>query len=568
MKELPFVFLAVSGDLAEDGTKWSDMKEHFFDPARDLLRRTAVWTVRGNHEKDGILYRSLFALPNNKTYYSFDAGNVHYVVLDVYDPNRARLRKGEPMREMLAWLDKDLATTKADWVIVSQHEPIFNVGGHGSSCGREDILPVIEKHEVDLVICGHSHLYERFRPIGPAGRKPVIHITSGGGGGPTYDTGPSPLLATSYAGLHYCVFTVHGKRLELVAKTPDGKVIDKFELEKSDGRYPKEIMDAAVTTDQAGPMVKVFKLSRVSFDSLPAPGKECVAVIEAGTFPNGWSVDIRAGTDCRWQVKPLTFTAGDGPTRLTVTPPEGLKVAATPWMGYFDPPLDVHISLKRGAIHHERDSVPTLVASDVLRRLVPAPAPIDLPAAGAAITVDGDLSDWSSVAPLRLPSTGAASKHLRLAWTADGLLGALTARDAEIAVNAAKPWTADALEINLEMDAARRLAIQRRTPVGKLLLFPAAQKGPAPAGVMVQSGPYKRRLVRAVSKRTSTGYEIEFLIAAEALAPAEMRAGAKLGFHFVLRNGGEVAEQFADMSKVHTTWGSPVFWGALRLTGK
>ncbi|MBN2583253.1 MAG: metallophosphoesterase [Planctomycetes bacterium] len=566
MKELPFTFLALGGDYCEDSSKFEELRQEFFGPARDLLRCVPIWTVRGNHEMDGLLYRNLFVPPKGETYYSFDAGNLHYVVLDCYEDGGPKNRRGSQMQTMLKWLDADLAAAKADWIIVAYHEPTYNVAGRGSTWGREDVLPVLEKHEVDLVLSGHAHVYERVRPIGPAGRKPIIHITSGGGGGPSYSVSPSPIVVTNYSGLHYCVFEIEGNRLRMTARTPEGKDLDRFTLVKTGGTYQKEIMDTALTTDQAVPLAKVFKLQRAEFATMPEPGAEATATIQAGAFPEGWTVTLEKGSQCAWTVKPLTFEGGPQPVQLTVSPPAGVKAAATPWMGLFEPELTLRVRLARGGDSCEQDNVPVLIEATNLRQLVPVPADVSVPRAPRDIAVDGQPNDWQGVPLLETPS--GPNRFLRLAWSEKGLLGCATVRDGGIATNRDKPAEGDGLELDFEMDTHRRLSVRHESRVLTMVLMPRGDGKAGAADVKIgHAGSGKQGIVARCSP-TSDGYVLEFLIPADVLSPAKMAAGGKLGFHFVLRDGGRDVEHFVDTSRVHLDRTIPFFWGTLRLVEK
>ena len=243
--EMPFDFFVNTGDLVNDGRVWEQWKTQLFDPAQQLLQQAVFWPVVGNHEEDAVLFCELFELPHKELYYSFDAGPVHFVVLD------SEYRGRSAQAAMLAWLELDLAASKAPWTIMSFHRPSFNVGGHGSTWGQDDVVPIIHKYGVDLVLSGHSHLYERFKPIGKSGQHPTIYVVTGGGGAPTDLLVASPMLEASYSGLHYCVFEVDGKRLSMMAKTPEGEVLDRFTLTKTNGRFQTEVMDAAVSIPQA-----------------------------------------------------------------------------------------------------------------------------------------------------------------------------------------------------------------------------------------------------------------------------------------------------------------------------
>ena len=68
---------------------------------------------------------------------------------------------------MITWVTADLAATDQDWVIAYWHHPPYTKGSHDSDFEteliemREVFLPVLEQGGVDLVLAGHSHVYER-----------------------------------------------------------------------------------------------------------------------------------------------------------------------------------------------------------------------------------------------------------------------------------------------------------------------------------------------------------------------------------------------------------------------
>jgi hypothetical protein len=71
-----------------------------------------------------------------------------------------------------AWLEKELAATRAnrdiDWVVVCMHQVAISTVDkfNGADLGiREEWVPLFDKYNVDLVVCGHEHHYERSHPI-------------------------------------------------------------------------------------------------------------------------------------------------------------------------------------------------------------------------------------------------------------------------------------------------------------------------------------------------------------------------------------------------------------------
>jgi hypothetical protein len=147
-----------------------------FDLFPRLLRQTVLWTTIGNHDPlSGTLtdfpYLHIFSPPENgeaggvpsrnQRYYSFDYGNVHFVSLDSTTSDRS---SNGPMCN---WLRQDLAVNRQDWLIAFWHHPPYSRGGHDSDGEldlaemRQNFLPLLETHGVDLVLTGHSHSYER-----------------------------------------------------------------------------------------------------------------------------------------------------------------------------------------------------------------------------------------------------------------------------------------------------------------------------------------------------------------------------------------------------------------------
>lgn len=99
------------------------------------------------------------AAPGGAYDYSFDYGPCHLVSLDA--SRRYRRRSGRPVGRSgfnaarLAWLEKDLAAAGSCFTIIFFHYDY-----------RQQLLPLLEKHRVDLVLYGHS------RPLTYGGRLP------------------------------------------------------------------------------------------------------------------------------------------------------------------------------------------------------------------------------------------------------------------------------------------------------------------------------------------------------------------------------------------------------------
>lgn len=142
-----------------------------FDTFPELLRQTVLWPTLGNDESSTD-YVQTFSLPasgeaggvasGSELYYSYDYGDIHFVVLD----SNNGAQTNDPM---VLWLQQDLAGSTKTWTIACWHHPPYSHGPHNSDLAskfqqvqmREVVLPVLEDHGVDLVLTGHSHVYER-----------------------------------------------------------------------------------------------------------------------------------------------------------------------------------------------------------------------------------------------------------------------------------------------------------------------------------------------------------------------------------------------------------------------
>ena len=221
------------GDNAySDGTQ-SDYQAAVFDTYPEILRNTVLWPTLGNHDGHSAFsstqtgpYYDIFTLPTageaggaasgTEAYYSFDYANVHFVCLESHQTIIDAT--GGPA--MLAWLDLDLGSTTQDWIVAFWHHPPYTKGSHDSDFElqlirmREDVLPILEGHGVDLVLAGHSHSYERSFLLdghyGLSGTLTPEMVLDGGNGRETGD-GAYEKMAAPHEGAVYAVAGSSGK---------------------------------------------------------------------------------------------------------------------------------------------------------------------------------------------------------------------------------------------------------------------------------------------------------------------------------------------------------------------
>jgi hypothetical protein len=174
----------------------------------------------GNHEiEDGqgdLGYRGYLArvgLPGNgprgiPTARTARHGNVAFVNLDANDVSFEITRNlGWTGGRQTAWLEATLRALRADpvidWVVVGFHHCTYCTNAvHGSDGGvRSEWVPLFDRYQVDLVVNGHNHCYERAHPMRAGGmvaevrkggtwpsERGTTYLTAGGGGQSAYPT--------------------------------------------------------------------------------------------------------------------------------------------------------------------------------------------------------------------------------------------------------------------------------------------------------------------------------------------------------------------------------------------
>ncbi len=151
-----------------------------------LLNNIPVMPVPGNHEYYGsttaqqdrkIPYFDIFTLPSNgesggiasctEAYYSYNYGNIHFVALDSYGFDNGKFRLSDVDGPQYQWLVNDLKADNSQWTVVYMHHPPYSRLSHVSDLEpelrklREMLVPLFDQEKVDLVLSGHSHVYER-----------------------------------------------------------------------------------------------------------------------------------------------------------------------------------------------------------------------------------------------------------------------------------------------------------------------------------------------------------------------------------------------------------------------
>lgn len=209
-------FVIQTGDLVADGTDESLWTE-FFAVTGKVMRSVPYYPALGNHERDGAAYLRYFAVPRE---YSFDYGAIHFAAIDSNRPESEHAAQEE-------WLKNDLAAhRKAVWRFVFFHHTPYTCV---TKAGRRELAerlrarlePILLAGHVQVVFNGHDHDYQHHFAKG------IHYFVTGGGGAPLYEVKPdTPFVKTAKMAHHYCEVKIDGAKMTLVARQPDGTVIE------------------------------------------------------------------------------------------------------------------------------------------------------------------------------------------------------------------------------------------------------------------------------------------------------------------------------------------------------
>ncbi|BDD07246.1 hypothetical protein AUTU_47290 (plasmid) [Aureibacter tunicatorum] len=245
------------GDIVYPDGESSAYDANFFEPMSPIMGNIPFYPALGNHDwhvNPDENFKKEWKLPNNEHYYSFDYQNAHFIALDSREGDFFDLDK------QTEWLKEDLDKTqgKYDWIFVYLHH-------NGRTCTYKEDYPhvmglydIFAQNNVDLVLNGHAHTYERLKPFDGKGQvvdslsmnlgsfpkmsNSFISITTGAGGklkdSTKYVPDPlhcdeGPIVAHAEHLGHFSIITIDSTHLNFKGiSSVDGNVFDEFEIQK------------------------------------------------------------------------------------------------------------------------------------------------------------------------------------------------------------------------------------------------------------------------------------------------------------------------------------------------
>jgi acid phosphatase type 7 len=157
------------GDLQYNSASLSQFQT-VYDPTWGRVR-SITYPAVGNHEygqSNASGYFQYFgsrAGPAPKGWYSFDLGSWHLIALN---SNCGRVGCGTGS-EQESWLRADLAAHATACTLVFDHHARFSSGHDGDNTFMQPMWQDLYNANVELLLSGHSHDYERFAPMNASG---------------------------------------------------------------------------------------------------------------------------------------------------------------------------------------------------------------------------------------------------------------------------------------------------------------------------------------------------------------------------------------------------------------
>jgi 3',5'-cyclic AMP phosphodiesterase CpdA len=309
----------VTGDLGYPFGTYAYYETNYFDYYGGLSKSVPFFPCPGNHDYYGDDLQSYIAMnavpvegvpqQDRGHYYSFDWGNTHFVSLDSMG---SLIEAVEGQGPMLDWLENDLGSTRKFWRIVFFHHPPFAAGPNENDArcimARERIVPILERHAVQLVFNGHEHSYQRTEPLLDGSiveaDQGIVYLTTGGGGSDLYPVFASPRVAAGASAYHYLRVENSGFAMTVMAITEDGLEMDRVVLAPPPTLVAQTIVenrirlwgdhlaitDVAATTE---PLPTQLSGTSVFFGGEPLPlhyasNGEIVARLPYAPYPGAW----------------------------------------------------------------------------------------------------------------------------------------------------------------------------------------------------------------------------------------------------------------------------------------
>ena len=226
------------GDTVDDGadeTQWLAF-HRAIGVSREGLISAAV---AGNHDNHDLLVGQFDypveapGGPGEGFFYSLRLGPVFFLMLDSNIMGAAKSTDIE-------WLQNELrseAAREADWRVAVMHHPMWPASDIPKDIQRAEImrahfLPILEEYGVELILCGHQHMYSRTRPMRGESISNdgggIVQVIAASGGKASYTIGERGFIAVSDMAPNYLLVEVATDSVAITAFDRAHNIIDQI----------------------------------------------------------------------------------------------------------------------------------------------------------------------------------------------------------------------------------------------------------------------------------------------------------------------------------------------------
>ena len=231
--------LLLGGDNVNDGSsanEWDD----FWAAADGRLDDITVASAAGNHDSSPLL-AGQFDYPETAPeasadgfFYTFSKGNVFFLMLDSNIMGGGGAAHAEWLADQLA---SDAARSAA-WRVAVSHHPMWPVAeipkdAQRAQTMRDVFLPLMEAGGIDLLLCGHQHVYARTAPVAGEG---FVQIMAASGAKDSYIAGDPGYIAEAAGAPNYIIVEAGADVMRITAFDGGGKAFDSLQISGGKGK--------------------------------------------------------------------------------------------------------------------------------------------------------------------------------------------------------------------------------------------------------------------------------------------------------------------------------------------
>ena len=218
-------FSLYGGDLCQNGTYKFFKDEFFLKNELALIAEVPFFNTVGNHEGNVKNTYAFTEAPQsasgNQKYYSFDYGDLHVLALNTELSVTAE-------NSQYKFVKADLEACKKKWKLVITHVPAYVDANYEEDKKLIKMSrDLFEPNKVDMMISGHSHLYQHNLVNG------IHYMIIGSAGAPLVTAkNDKPYVVKSVEDYNYAIFDLSAERLLMTVYNEKEEVLDTLELKK------------------------------------------------------------------------------------------------------------------------------------------------------------------------------------------------------------------------------------------------------------------------------------------------------------------------------------------------